>query len=327
MGSALTLMLDRSRVATLTALTVVGIMTWFAHGTCSQLAQMFPARDTVLLQAGMQSSNLLALALVLAMGLSAKSIHATQIDIYYSVALGITTIGAVTWAAFLTRTDKAFARLTERDSGFETCNNELDSATNPMTKNDPEELEEQELVTTQTTPDTFEAAPEHTEAVWQCVAALFLTVVCSNVMGCLFTYIKGSGDLKITTALVYCRLLSDALSRPITNFWRPQFALSPKGLLGASLIRTGCLSVFFIYQADFFRADWFIMLFVSVYSFFSGILTTFSYVASQEACQHEPSGGIRELALTQASGRMNIAFNAAGFIGVGISIGLSFILG
>merc|ERR1712166_747985 len=322
-GAAVALILDRSKAVVLVSLTVVGFMTWFAHGTCSQLAQMFPPQDTIMLQAGMQASNLLALVLVLAMQLSSKSIHSSQIDVYYGIALAVTAVGAVTWTAFINRTDKAFERLALRDTGLSRLSMHPHD-TNTISAEDKDSFElvgEKDTIEVsfhQEPTPVFEPSEEHNAKVRNCVISLFLTIVCSNVMGCLFTYIKGSGDLNITTALVYCRLLSDALSRPITNCWRPKFALSPKGLLGASLVRTGCLSIFFIYQADFFRADWFIMLFVVVYSFFSGILTTFSYVASQEACQHEPSGGIRELALTRASGHMNIAFNAAGFVGVAI---------
>merc|ERR1711865_361115 len=100
-GSALALVLARGRHITLIALTVIGFMTWMAHGTASQLAQLFPAYGMVHLQAGMQLTGVAVFILVLYLQIDSVALETADVGNFYTVALCITSVGGILCGVFL----------------------------------------------------------------------------------------------------------------------------------------------------------------------------------------------------------------------------------
>ena len=306
-AAAVTLIVDRSRTATLGALVVVGFVTWMAHGTASHIAQLFPTHAMILLQTGMQMAGVAVFLLVLALPVSTAPLQSNDVSMFYGVALFVVLAGGVICLIFLASNQRV---LQMRDENIRPTVVDASVSLVPAA--------------------TFEPSPEHATAVRHCVITVFVVVTCTNVMGCLFTYIKSTGELpsniQISTALVYCRLLSDAISRPVIHLWTPAFARSPRRLMNCSLFRACLLGVFFMYQQElWFQGDWFIMAFVSLYSFSSGTLVVCSYVATQELCSLVKEE-FRELALTQSTSKMNVSFNAAGFCSVFLSMLISHVI-
>jgi len=302
---------ERGRACMLVSTTFVGMATWLAHGTCTQLVQLFPPRAMVQVQLGFQLSNILALILVLAMRVTSYDINDSQIDYFYGIAAVIVVAGCFSWLAFLGRTADAPLRLELRDS----------SHILKAEDDDPD----QPLLTTQSAdlnslPDEF--AEPFNEGLNYCVLSIFINIFSSNLMGAFFAYIPKDEIGKIATVLVFCRLISDATSRFVAYIWRPSFCDTPSALFTSSVVRAASMAVFFAYAVGAFKADWFIMAFVFVSGFLSGILGTFSYVASREICLVLPEE-YREEAFAKSSFRMNISFNSGGFVSSIVSIAIA----
>lgn len=304
---------NREQVTLLVLTSLVGIATWFAHGTCTQLVQLFPARAMVQVQLGFQMSNILALVLVLALQVTTYDIDDSQIDYFYIIVVCVVCAGCISWLAFLQRANEPEERLNERDTNL---------AAKPLLDEDP--TSESPLLSAALSLDTL--PEEHAELFSaDCkylVIAIFTNIFSSNLMGAFFAYVPEDEIPKIATALVFCRLISDALSRVVAYVWRPFFCANPRTLFYTSMIRAGSVAVFFAYVAGAFTADWFIMLFVVASGFISGINSTYAYVASREICLVLPAE-YQEEAFAQTSFYMNISFNSGGFVSSLVSIAIA----
>ena len=98
-------------------ISLTGIATWFAHGTCTQLAQLFPPGAMVQVQLGLQLSNIIALVIVLAMRVTQHDINDDQIAyFFYLVAVFVLVLGLCSWLAFLQRSAETEYLLSHRNS-------------------------------------------------------------------------------------------------------------------------------------------------------------------------------------------------------------------
>merc|ERR1711865_1262284 len=109
-ASAVTLSQDRESSTLMTVTAFVGIATWAAHGTCTQLVQL-RAQGHHQVQLGAGLSNVFALVLVLATEATSYGLHENAIDYYYYVAALVVSVGCLAWLYLLQCSDEFSARL------------------------------------------------------------------------------------------------------------------------------------------------------------------------------------------------------------------------
>jgi len=102
---------ERTQTSFILVLSTVGVFNSIAHGTASQLVQLFPPSSTVALQTGFRAPDVLALVLVLAFGFErcgdCDALHPDIFSEYYEIACAFVVVGVVAWAALLSRSRRA----------------------------------------------------------------------------------------------------------------------------------------------------------------------------------------------------------------------------
>jgi len=315
-GAALTVC--RTKAAMLITTTLVGFATCLAHGTLTQLVQLFPPTAIINVQIGLQMSNILALVMVLSLRVNSFEIGESRISRYYLAPVVASAVGLVTWLAFLHRTNEPLAR---RDASLSSRSSaESESAESLLRPSAPSttgaESESTLLSKTSALADLPEQyADNYHRDLWYCASTICITIGTTNFIGAFYQYIDSdwsSGTMKISTALVFVQLLANALSRPVALCGQLPFANAPIKLLVTSAIRAASMVVFFVYMASAFKADWFILAYIAITSFLAGLMGTFSYVASQDICSVLPKEYQQE-AIMHSAHVMNIALHSAGF--------------
>ena len=258
------------------------------------------------------------------MNVNSRDINADRISEYYVLTLVIAATGLAAWVAFVTCTAAATDRLAARDDTLR------QSAATP---NQSPQSDQQPLL--QSTDDAapldcvsklqeYECWEEYSATVFKLTVSLLVTIASSVMMGALFVYVH-SDAVKISTALVFSRLLADAASRLAANVWRPAFAKTAHSLLVTSCVRLVVLSFFFVYASGVLgESDWLIIAFVATVTFVGGMVVMFSYTVAQEACLALPKE-CQEVALAHSTLHLNMSFNAAGFIGALLSVIFAFL--
>ena len=316
-GAALTVC--RTKAAMLITTTLVGFATCLAHGTLTQLVQLFPPIAIINVQIGLQMANILALVMVLSMRVNSFEIGESRISRYYLAPVVASAVGLVTWLAFLHRTNEPLAR---RDASLSSRSSAESESTESLLRPSASsttgaESESTLLSKTSALADLpKQYADNYHRDLWYCASTICITIGTTNFVGAFYQYIDSDwsgGMMRISTALVFVQLLSNALSRPVALCGQLlPLVNTPIKLLVSSVIRAASMVVFFVYMASAFKADWFILAYIATTSFLAGLMGTFSYVASQDICLVLPKQYQQE-AIVHSAHVMNIALHSAGF--------------
>lgn len=99
---------------------------------------------------------------------------------------------------------------------------------------------------------------------------LFVTIYCSILQGSFLAYTPSSeGDSSVVVVVFYARLFMDLFGRPLALLPRPGCFKTIEWLFFWSILRAGMMVFYFAYialpEGDFFRNDWFIIIFQVFY--------------------------------------------------------------
>ena len=256
---------------------LIGIFSWLANGTVTQMCSMFPSSSTMFFQTGQRAP-----VIIVCIGsLWNKNVPASEARfdrVCHTTALFV-TIG---WLAFviLARSDPGMYYFLQKDK------------TSSFLREPPADEERSSLLgggndaqgDQDGTAHESETPAVVARAVHQCRLGIFLNIFTSILVAAFFAYVQPGGDgitRNIGTILYFTRLFSDLLGRPMARMWRPSFLRTDAHVLRANCLRLTLVVVFFVYTvgAGTFlpKNDIFIILVTLVLYLSAGYLVVLSY--------------------------------------------------
>ena len=259
----------------LTCMCVIGICSWLANGTVTQMCSMFPPSSTMYFQTGQRAP-----VIIVCIGtLWNKNVPASEARfdrVCHTTALFV-TIG---WLAFviLARSDPGMHYFAQKDLTCDTLRQETDEENSSLLPQKSHRYERNDI------PIEHESESQVAVAVRRCRISIFLNVWSSILVAAFFAYVEpASGSLthNIGTILYFTRLFSDLLGRPAARMMRPGFLQNDKQVLRANWARMIFIVLFFLYILGggswFPQNDILIILIIFTIFFTCGYLVVLSY--------------------------------------------------